>query len=154
MSVAVFPVVLVLTPCATLFVLAVYCMLSVWITGEPVPAGSWPMGEGRTCQTGKIPLRQWLVKSEPKNSNSPKSTRAGTREGVLLMLEPELWIGRVATWMSQFETKMAGTCTSDDHAQWEYNSYKLLLNLLAAILFPKSLDLALLSLYSALSTSP
>ena len=47
------------------------------------------------------------------------------------------------------DKKMAGTCTSD-HAQLEYNSHKLLCNLLAAILFPKSLDLALLSLYAAL----
>ena len=41
--------------------------------------------------------------------------------------------------------KMAGTCTSD-HALLEYNSHKLLRNLLAAILFPKNLDLTLLSL--------
>ena len=45
--------------------------------------------------------------------------------------------------------KMAGTCTSD-HAKLEYNSHNLLRNLLAAILFPKSLDLALLSLYTQL----
>ena len=45
--------------------------------------------------------------------------------------------------------KMAGTCTSD-HAQLEYNSHKLLRNLLAAILFPKSRDLVLLSPYTAL----
>ena len=36
--------------------------------------------------------------------------------------------------------KMAGPCTSDP-AQLEHNSHKLLRNLLAAILFPKSLDL-------------
>jgi hypothetical protein len=45
--------------------------------------------------------------------------------------------------------KMASTCTSN-RAQLEYNSNKLLRNLLAAILFPKSLDLALLSLHIAL----
>ena len=49
--------------------------------------------------------------------------------------------------------KMAGTCTSD-HAQLEYNSHKLLCNLLAAILLPKSLDLAILSLYTQLGVNP
>ena len=39
--------------------------------------------------------------------------------------------------------KMAGICTSD-HLQLEYNSHKLLRNLLAAVLFLKILDLVLL----------
>ena len=47
--------------------------------------------------------------------------------------------------------KMVGICTSD-HAQLEYNNHKLLHNLLAASLFPISLDLPLVSKYTALAT--
>ena len=43
---------------------------------------------------------------------------------------------------------------TSDHAQSEYNSHKLLLNLLEAILFPKSLDVALLCIYTAIKKLP